>query len=521
MNLRKKVKEHGLAIIIFIITLVVGIQISGDYGIAWDEPLQREIGLHTYDYVFSGDKSLNDYKNRDYGTAFELPLVILEKQLKLTDTRDIYRMRHLVCHLFFLLSALAFYSLIWILFRNKTYSVTGYLMLLLSPRIYAQSFYNSKDIPFLCMFILCFLFLALFFRDRKTWQLILLAILSGLTVSIRIMGIIIPLTVLAVMTLDAVTSTEQRPKLNKGIVYILIMVGVAILSWPWLWDDPAGRVKIAFQNMSKFRWDNAVLVNGNFVKASALDWKYLPQWFCYTTPVIYLFFGFTGILALIRNFLKKPMMFICDPLKRNFLVYLCCFLGPVAAVIFLHSVLYDGWRHLYFIYPAFVILAVYGLHSVLSIRWVHDDLLLVVFCTLLLGGAFIATGRQMYRSHPFEDVYFNKLLSRDHNYLRRTYELDYWGLSYRRAFEQILKRDHSPQVTVRVANLAGEHNLYILKPEERSRIKLVDSDSEARYFITNYRWHPQEYSFPGMIKIDSFVVLNSEISSVWKLKGKP
>ncbi len=509
-------KKHTAACILLAISLSLGFLVFGDYGIAWDEPLQRVIGKQSYDYVFRGDNSLNDFKNRDYGVAIELPLIFLEKTLGLSDTRDIYLMRHLVIHLFFLFSAFAFYLLIWILYRNKPLAVCGYLMLLLSPRIYAQSFFNSKDIPFMCMFILCFLVLAIAFRDKKIRDFILFGILSGLLINIRIMGIIIPVVVTGLVFIDVLMGPYRKKMLQNYLVYLVLTIIVIVASWPWLWQDPAGHFRIAFSNMSKFRWDNNILMNGDFIKASVVGWKYLPQWFGLTTPIVYLLFGLAGFTFLAFRFLRKPLDYIRQTNDRNQLIYLVCFTGPVMAVIILHSVLYDGWRQMYFIYPSFLLLAVYGLSSILNARIFSGDLAKVVVSVLLIV-SFAGTGFTMIKSHPFEDVYFNILLSKKDQYLRKTFELDYWGTSYKQALEYIAAHDRSPVLKIRVANLPGENNSCFLKPIDRNRIRYVESDDQANYFITNYRWHPLDYPYPKEKKIFSITIQNSEICAAWKL----
>ena len=79
---------------------IIGILTYRDYGIAWDESAQRNIGTLCYNYVFNGDNEFLGFTDRQYGTGFELPLVIIEKLLKITDFRDVYLMRHWVTHIF-------------------------------------------------------------------------------------------------------------------------------------------------------------------------------------------------------------------------------------------------------------------------------------------------------------------------------------------------------------------------------------------------------------------------------------
>src|ERR1019366_5867486 len=91
-------------VILLVFSLVIALFTYRDYGISWDEPIQRHMGMVSYDYVAGGDTSLLIFTYRSHGVAFELPLIFIEKLLHITDSRSIFLMRHLVTHLFFLIS---------------------------------------------------------------------------------------------------------------------------------------------------------------------------------------------------------------------------------------------------------------------------------------------------------------------------------------------------------------------------------------------------------------------------------
>ena len=161
-------------LILFSLFVIAGLLCYKDYGIAWDEPTQRGIGNITYNYVFKGDQALKTYEDRDLGTGFELPLIFLEKGLHLTDSRDIYLMRHIATHLFFLLGAFCGYLLALRLFKNQYIACLGFIMLAFTPRIYAHSFFNTKDIPFLSAFLIVFLVNEIAFeKNKRVWYLLL------------------------------------------------------------------------------------------------------------------------------------------------------------------------------------------------------------------------------------------------------------------------------------------------------------------------------------------------------------
>ena len=131
----------------------VGFAVLDDYGVSRDEPVQREIGHAQLDYVL-GDKLPLRGLHRFYGGAFEVPLVLVERLLGLKDSRDVYLGRHLAGHLFFLAGGFFCYLLAYRLFDNRLLAIFAMLLFLLHPRLYAHSFFNSKDMPFLSMFMI-------------------------------------------------------------------------------------------------------------------------------------------------------------------------------------------------------------------------------------------------------------------------------------------------------------------------------------------------------------------------------
>ena len=80
---------HRLALIALTLFVVAGIVFS-DIGISVNGPYQRYLGIANIAYVL-GDVSLfPDDHNKFYGAAFEAPLVLVERALRLEDSRDIF-----------------------------------------------------------------------------------------------------------------------------------------------------------------------------------------------------------------------------------------------------------------------------------------------------------------------------------------------------------------------------------------------------------------------------------------------
>ena len=98
---------------------------------------------------------------------------------------------------------------------------------------------------------------------------------------------------------------------------------------------------------------------------------------------------------------------------------------------------------------------------------------------------------------------------------KERFELDFWGLSYRKALEYILENDQDSTIKVFVANSPGISNAYILPKSQRDRLVFVQHPQEAKYFLSNYRWHKHEYSLAN--EFYSVKVGGAKIMAVYKL----
>ena len=504
--------ERYLSVILLIALCVIAITSYNDYGIAWDEHDQRRTGIVSANYIFSDSQDLLQYTDRDYGVAFELPLVIIESFLDLEDYRSIFLMRHLITHLFFLVSAFFCFLLIDLLYKNKVLATIGFLLIVLHPRLYAHSFFNTKDIPFMSMFLICFYLNALAFRKKQIKYFVLLGIGVGLLINLRIMGLLLLCLVPLSLLIDALKDKEYKINAKLGLIFIAATSAALYISWPFLWVDPFGNFIFAFKNMAKFRWESSVLFSGEIIKASEIGWDYIPRWFSITTPTVYLAAGAFGLFMLVFHFLKKPSTYLFNHKERNNLVFLICFIAPVVSVIALRSVLYDGWRQLYFIYPPFVLLAIYGL-NILYEKNMKKSVVAVSTITFIFIGFF------MVKNHPLQHVFFNKLVdTHSHEHLRKQYELDYWGTSYKESLEYILENDLSPSIDIYAANIPGLINKGILTSEKRKRLNFVKSADEAKYFLTNYRLHPGDYEGLEQFKWHSIKVGNNSLNTIYRLR---
>ncbi len=501
----------------FALLLLTGFTIFNQYGLSWDEGMQwKNNGYVNYHYIVYGDKdALLASADKYHGPAFELTLVAIEKVFKLTDTRSVYLMRHLVNFMVFFVSVIFFYLAANNIFKNWKLALTGCIMYVLSPRIFAEAFYNSKDIIVLAFFVIGF-YTLLLFHEKQTWKLAILhALICAYTIDIRITAIILPMLSVVYIGLQIFGDVLYKNKLNIHIgvflLYFISLTGFIILFWPVLWEGPVYHFVQAFKEMSLYQWDSTVLYFGKYVVVGELPWHYLPVWILISTPVLYSVLFFTGLVDFVKTlFTKTSMLFKSD---NNKVLLILWFFTPLLAIIILHSVVYDAWRHVFFVYGAFLFIALYGL----KVLFKHAAKIKngKLYLSLFLVFSFISTFSNMIKMHPYQNVYFNFLVGNDMQKVKNNFEFDYWGLSNRAALEYILKNDTASVITVLAPHTPGVLNAQIIPVEQRNRLRFTIAFNEADYYLGDYRAHKQDYDFTN--EVFNVKSGNAKLVSIFKL----
>jgi hypothetical protein len=529
MNKRIKYASIGL---FFFSLLLLGLARYRDYGISSDEPAQWLTGAVTLKYVdemFHVPASMVDWKrsfpplatypDRDYGVAFEAPAFALELLFPLKDFREVFMFRHLLTFLVSFGGVCAIYRLANRRFSSWQIGLLSASFFVLTPRFFAESFYNCKDIVFMALFAIAMDTTITFVLNPNTKTALLHALATAVAIDVRIMA----LALVAVSSMFLGTRLIRRDReLAKTCLlwalYIILTSIFVVIMWPYLWSRPLGHFVQAFKNMAHFRWQGDVRYMGEFIPASALPWHYTFTWISITTPLLYLALVAIGVYVICRQMLAHGIKLWEDDKQLQDVIFVVLFFGPILATILFHSVLYDGWRQQYFVYPAFLLLATRGWMALWSTERSGHGYKISLIIVTAISAVFTATW--MWRAHPLENVYFNMLAGKN---VKARYEMDYWGLGNRRALEYILAHDNSPVVDVRAdsATPLGV-SVIMLKPNDGLRVRLADDKRTASYVLTNYRGvkdtdsskYEREYDLFYEIRMNDEVVL-----SVFKWRG--
>ena len=478
--------RNAPALVVLAVFAAVGVAVLDDYGVSHDEEATRRIGQTAVDYVL-GDGALvhQTHHNRYYGVSFEAPLVLAERLLGLTDSRAVHLLRHLATHLFFLAGGFFCWLLAHRMFADRRLALFALLLYLLHPRLYAHSFFNPKDVPFLAMFMIALWLVERAFRRDTASAFALCGAGVGVLIDLRVMGLALFAAVPGLRALDLLQAGRRRA-LVTAAVFVLAAAGTRYAVAPWLWNDPFAVVD-AFETLARHPTRLGTLFQGEIVRWPNIPPHYLPTWMAITTPPAALLLALAGAAAVVRRGVARPRDVLRNTGLRFEWLLLACLVLPPAAVVALNSNVYNGWRQMYFLYAPLCLLAACGLRGLLAAArrpWARRA------AGVLAAAALAGMAVDVVRLHPHQAAYFNFLVDRSTpERLRARYEMLYMGDHRREGLEYLLARHPGETLTVdAIDNRSLSLNRAILPAAARERIvRAGETGRPADFFISAAR----------------------------------
>jgi len=531
-----RIKKPLLIWLFFAFIFIVGISTFRDYGISWDERVERLDGAVALRYVekrfgihfhgleamlerqqYPASLDIHTYKDRYYPVGFNFPVEAALRFLNIESEQSSYYFRHFVTFSICLLGVFGIFLLALRRFNDWRLGLLAAVVYALSPRLYGEWFYNSKDLVLLSIFTFA-MYWAISFLQRPNFRnALLFAVTTSLAMNIRLLAVVLPVLTIGMLAIQVI---DRRAKLSKVVqaisLYCVSVTLLTIILWPLLWENPLTQIMDAFAFMAKYQFKQDMLYLGEVINSNALPWHYLPVWILITTPVAYSIFWLVGCIAFIRDSLHgKIYIWQTDKQMQDFF-FLALFLGPIIGFLVLRPVIYDGWRHFYFIYPAFLLISVGGF-----VKMLHSTFLSVVTKRIFIAfvsATMLWTGVSMVLAHPFQAIYFNFLVGSN---WKHKFDVDYWGLSNRKALQWIL--DHDQRTRLTIADCAYNFlplSLSILNELDVGRLSFDKDQNNADYLITNYRLNMTDYAaMPSVWRLEKNIYSGNEIiSSVYKSK---
>jgi len=240
---------------------------------------------------------------------------------------------------------------------------------------------------------------------------------------------------------------------------------IMVAFWPYAQLDPLQNPVRALLDNARFQFAGSLLFEGSNMSPQSLPWTYLPTWFAISLPEFYAC-GIAGALVPSIAFLVRDGRGARGRgIGVTALVAMMAFLPPVLAV-WRRAVMYDGMRHFLFVVPFLAVLAGWGLAAsvgeleALGRRRDVLTLLRAAIALVPVGAGLLSialTLADLRDLHPYEYVYFNRLVAGGEEAASSLFETDYWGLSYKEGLEWL--RDNYPTTDgqrITVANCSIE-----------------------------------------------------------------
>lgn len=389
---------------------------SFDFGVTWDEKPRHHYGELVWEFMRGLRPRTSTYVEDGghlYGGLFDTICAAVERYLPFNR----YVIRHGINAIFGWVGVLYVGRLAARLFGQWA-GVLGLILIAASPRYFADSMNNPKDLPFAAATVAALYYCSTLspkwpYVSRSTAIKIVVALAAALNIRAAALLYLGYFGLLILAFVIAERQFDPRRLFDTFLRVVAITAGVLVLGtvfWPWAMASPFIRPIQALISFANAPFGADVLFNGRPVPSNDLPWYYVPVWLLISTPPVVL----VGLI-LSALFTKREW------LPALYALAVIAFM-PIALVIIQHSTLYDGVRHLLFIYPVLVVLAAAGWLGVLSRR---DPLVRQIAAVLLVIGLIDVLTFDV-RAHPNQSAYFNELVGGPKGAFGK-YDMDYWG----------------------------------------------------------------------------------------------
>jgi hypothetical protein len=419
----------------FALVFVFGFISAFDYGINYDSPSEHEITMVNVKYIgekllgehsysehsyFRNVPSLENYKERDHGKAMFYPYAVFKELVRpsaptLRTSMNVYTF----CVNFI---GIVFLYLVAVrLLKRRKYGILAVLLWLASPRIFADTIYNEKDMVFAGLVMASVYFSIRVLEKPNLRDAVFLGVSAAFACNARILGLAFPALALIYYIIKLIQGREWKLKAILPIlVALLTCFAVFCLITPATWISITDYFTYTFTSSADFsRWNGYVRYFGVLYNnvSNPLPWHYLPMMILMTTPILICAAISFGIFAFWRYKRKEGQAWFV--LLQIFVVL------PIAFVIINGSNIYNGWRHFYFLFPPMLLIALYGIKYLLepkpkavifNRRSIAVGLIVLQLTSSLVWGAV---------NHPYEYVFFNLPFK----WAAKECDLDYWNLS--------------------------------------------------------------------------------------------
>jgi 4-amino-4-deoxy-L-arabinose transferase-like glycosyltransferase len=436
----------ALALCILVAVAIIAALTFRDYGLGWDDYTHAEYGgllLNLYASGFSDQRALSFVNLYAYGGGFDMLSALAAKVLPF----DLFETRRLVGAIVGLIGIF----ITWRLARRvggPLAALIAVALLATCPLYYGNMFMNAKDAPFAVA--MAFLTLALVraleeYPRPSPIACAMVGVGAGLAIGTRVLGGLAAINALAALALIVAVEThraglrEAGARLGAFAVRFLpaLLVGYAVMAlvWPWSVAEPLNPFRAVeyFSHFFEKPWKE--MFDGMALPVPEMPRQYVPQLFLLKEPEIFLALGIAGTAGAVVAALRRD---IATPWRAIYLLLAFAGVFPIALAVLTRPAMYNGIRHFVFVAPAIAVLGGLAGAWIGAALWRSWRPAAGLAAAVLLAGLFVPV-KEMVKLHPYQYTHFN-LIAGGIRGADDRYMLDYWGLSFKQAAQELRAR---------------------------------------------------------------------------------
>ena len=437
----------ALALCVLAVTAVTAFATFRDYGLGWDDYTHSQYGallIDLYKSGFTDQRALSFVNLYMYGGGFDMIATLAAKVLPF----GLFEIRRLVGAMIGLIGLFA----TWRLGRRLGGPFAGLIALVLvatCPLYYGHMFINAKDGPFAAVMAIALLGLVRAFEEYPKptpATLALCGIGFGLSIGARVLGgfaVMEALFPLPFIIAVRARASALKPALAECGGFLVPFIPTAIfayllmgLVWPWSVVSPLNPFRAVEYFSTVFEKPWRELFAGQLIPVDDMPRSYVPTLFAVQVPELMLLLGLCGLAGVLIFIVRSKDNNSAGAGRRAALlsVALAATL-PILIAVVTRPVVYNGIRHIVFVLPPFAVL------GGLAATWIWQRLQAYGRTAVIAGGLALLAGLaspvvDMVRLHPYEYTDYNHLAGGVQG-ARKDFMLDYWGLSFKQASQQL------------------------------------------------------------------------------------
>lgn len=279
---------------------------------------------------------------------------------------------------------------------------------------------------------------------------------------------------------------------------------------PVFWTDSMTNI-VGFWNASANPLGVPTYYFGRLYISPDLPWHYHFVWVGITGLISVLVLCIVGICWFgIRYVYRRERSSI---LSRMILAMLLILIGTFATSVFFHPRSYDGWRHIYYIYPSIIGLCLYALKRLAEQAKKPMSRFLFICVVALMSIDGVQAITFITHNHPYQFVYFNAFAG-SYPQAKANFDFDYWGVSYKQLFEYLDSLSLMAPTYIYFEQPLPYVEEFMIPKLTKKGFMLTQHIEQTDLYVTIQRDH-KEPAPVGFRKIFAATVRGADLSAVY------